>query len=154
MSGYECVCLVQFKTVCQDIRAQLPFSLRQSEITAASQTEHLNISLPLRKHKLRMQWRYYTILPALCWFLSQSQFFFKTFFPLVILVCKKVNPVTVSCMVQLFRLFSLPSSWLQDPTDATTSSSSSITSLHPNLSACGWEQKEWKKEKRREDHCC
>lgn len=61
MSGYECVCLVQFKTVCQDIRAQLPFSLWQSEITAASQTEHLNISLPLGKHKLRMQWCYYTI---------------------------------------------------------------------------------------------
>lgn len=55
MSGYECVRTIQIKIVCQDVRAQLLFSLRQSEITAAGQTEHLNISLPLRKHELKMR---------------------------------------------------------------------------------------------------
>lgn len=47
------------QSVYQDVRAQLLFSLRQSEITAAGQTEHLNIGLNLRKHRVSI----YKILP-------------------------------------------------------------------------------------------
>lgn len=62
-NGYESRDMIWLKTVSRDIRAQLLFSTRHLKIAAAGQTEHVNISLLLRrKHELKMRrWRHVTL---------------------------------------------------------------------------------------------
>lgn len=60
-----------------------------------------------------------------------------------------LSQAAFTCFITVIFLLPLPFRSLQDPTDAS-SSSSSITSLHPDLPACGSEQRQ----QNREDFCC